>query len=213
MIDPIESRQVLLVGRTRVSTTLARRLGTAGWCVQEYGHDESGPAIAAEQPVDAVVFDPGLIDDDSEPNPGAAAQQFLSLIDSLRGRLRPPESGGARIVILTGRDGLGWPDRPAASAANGALVAAARSLALALAPVGATVNVVAALPPVGSSLRSRPTPAGSHLRNPVELLPTEVTVGDIASTAAFFLDPRSGYLTGQVLYCCGGASLLSSLSV
>ena len=40
-----------------------------------------------------------------------------------------------------------------------------------------------------------------------------VTPEDIAAAVAFFLDRRSGYITGQILHCCGGASLLSSLSV
>jgi len=54
---------------------------------------------------------------------------------------------------------------------------------------------------------------GSHLHEPVPLSGSPVTEEDIAETVSFFLDHRCGYITGQVLHCCGGASLLSSLSV
>ena len=30
---------------------------------------------------------------------------------------------------------------------------------------------------------------------------------DVANAAAFFLDQRSGFVTGQVLYVCGGVTL------
>jgi acetyl-CoA acetyltransferase len=53
----------------------------------------------------------------------------------------------------------------------------------------------------------------THLFEPVPLTGEPVTPEDIAATVTFFLDRRSGYITGQVLHCCGGASLLSSLSV
>jgi NAD(P)-dependent dehydrogenase (short-subunit alcohol dehydrogenase family) len=55
--------------------------------------------------------------------------------------------------------------------------------------------------------------AGTHLYEPVPLTGEPVTADDIAAAVAFFLDRRSGYLTGQILHCCGGVSLLSSLSV
>jgi len=35
------------------------------------------------------------------------------------------------------------------------------------------------------------------------------TAEDIAQAVAFFLDPRSSYVTGQTLYVCGGRSLSS----
>lgn len=118
-----------------------------------------------------------------------------------------------RIVVITSRDGLGWPSRPDLAAQSGALVSAARSLALQLGRAGTTVNVVAALPPEGSPLRDAGRPENTHLYEPEALTPEPVTVHDIAETVAFFLDSRSSYITGQVLNCCGGASLLSSLSV
>ena len=61
--------------------------------------------------------------------------------------------------------------------------------------------------------RDAGTVPGTHLYEPVPLTGEPVTADDIAAAVAFFLDRRSGYITGQILHCCGGASLLSSLSV
>jgi len=34
-----------------------------------------------------------------------------------------------------------------------------------------------------------------------------ISFGDIANAAAFLLDARSGFVTGQVLYVCGGMTV------
>ncbi|GHF18667.1 hypothetical protein GCM10017786_60530 [Amycolatopsis deserti] len=143
--------------------------------------------------VDAVVFDPGLFDGKVTGNP---AEDLRRLARELLPRLRSAADGGAAIVAIGSRDQLGWADRPAIAAAAGALAAMVRSLALELASRGVTVNLVA-----------------GGTTEPGPLLPTTVTPADIAETVAFFADPRSRYITGQVLFCCGGSSLLSSLSV
>ncbi|MBZ9645910.1 SDR family oxidoreductase [Streptomyces sp. PSKA30] len=59
----------------------------------------------------------------------------------------------------------------------------------------------------GSPLRDSGRPANTHLYEPEAFTPHPVTAQDIAETAAFLLDARSGYVTGQVLYVCGGKSL------
>ncbi|WP_435070354.1 SDR family oxidoreductase [Amycolatopsis thermoflava] len=183
-------------------TAVADHLESAGWTVvTDPPHDTE---------IAALIYDPGLLDGSRA---GGTADDFLDTVERLRPRLRPRAAGGSRIVVVGSRDGLGWPSRAQSAAAAAALAAAARSLALQLGPAGTTVNVIAALPPDTSPLRDTPPPAGTHLREPAELTPQPVTVDDIAATVAFFLHDRSGYLTGQVLYCCGGASMLSSLSV
>jgi NAD(P)-dependent dehydrogenase (short-subunit alcohol dehydrogenase family) len=163
--------------------------------------------------VDGLIYEPALLDGREGVNALSVVGNLLNSVEQLRPHFRDRAEGGARIVAISSRDGLGWPDRPHIAAAAGALAAACRSLALQLGPAGITVNVVAALPPEGSTLRDAGRPAGTHLREPESLTPVPVTTEDIASTSEFFLDARSGYITGQVLYCCGGASLLSSLSV
>ena len=93
------------------------------------------------------------------------------------------------------------------------MVAAVRSLALAHGQAGITVNGVIGIPPDAASRRDAGPAPGTHLFEPVALTGEPVTPEDIAADVTFFLDRRSGYITGQTLHCCGGASLLSSLSV
>jgi NAD(P)-dependent dehydrogenase (short-subunit alcohol dehydrogenase family) len=196
---------VLAPAGTATADAVITRLKSAGYSVD-------APAVLTEPtgPIDAFVYDPGLMDGTPTRN---AAEQLLTLVAQLTPFLRTSEEGGSRVVVIASRDGLGWPSRPDLAAQSGALVSAARSLALQLGRTGTTVNVIAALPPEGSLLREAGNPENTHLHEPEALTPEPVTVHDIAETAAFFLDPRSGYITGQVLHCCGGASLLSSLSV
>lgn len=196
-----DPRYVIIAPRdSAMAQGIADQLASAGWQVG----DQPGATL------DGVVFDPGLAEPDGDDAPATIADDFLHSVERLRPRLRPRENGGARIVVITTRDGLGWPTRPRTAAAAAALTAAARSLALRLARDGVTVNVLAALPTAADPDAAIP---GSHLREPTPLVPHHVETTDVAATARFLIDPRSGYITGQVLYCCGGASLLSTLSV
>lgn len=207
MPDRIPARRALVLDPAGTATALAvtARLESAG-----YNVDTHKVFVEPTGPVDAFVYEPGLLDGTPAPQ---AAEQLLTVVARLTPFLRPPQEGGSRIVIIASRDGLGWPSRPDLAAQSGALVSAARSLALQLGRTGTTVNVVAALPPEGSPLRAAARPENTHLYEPEALTPEPVEAHDIAETTAFFLDSRSGYITGQVLNCCGGASLLSSLSV
>ncbi|MFI1469225.1 SDR family oxidoreductase [Streptomyces wuyuanensis] len=208
MTDPDSPRRALVLdpAGTTTASAIAGRLTSAGYTVETAFDATAEPG----GPLDAIVYEPGLLDDAPAEH---TADQLLAAVDKLGPYLRPRDDGGSRIVVVTSRDGLGWPSRPALAAESGALVSAARSLALGLGRTGTTVNVVAALPPEGSPLRGSGRPENTHLYEPEALAPQPVTAQDIAETAAFLLDGRSGYVTGQVLYCCGGASLLSSLSV
>lgn len=211
---------VLVSPGTPTATAIADRLSSGGWVVKAISGNsdqrEIDALLAGQDAIDGLIYEPGLLDGGEGVNTvsvvGNVVGNLLNLVEQIRPRLSTRADGGARIVSISSRDGLGWPDRPHIAGAAGALVAVSRSLALQLGPAGVTVNVVAALPPEGSKLRDAGPPAGTHLREPKPLTPSPVTVEDIASTTEFFLDTRSGYITGQVLYCCGGASLLSSLS-
>ncbi|AIJ24726.1 MULTISPECIES: SDR family oxidoreductase [Amycolatopsis methanolica group] len=206
MIDTPRNRPVALVAGpdTAVRTAITARLESSGWEIS---------AGLADKPVTGLVHVPDLFTSDRPVRQRAVVDEFFEAVEQVRPRLRARVDGGARIVAVTCRDGLGWPDRPHIAAASGALVSATRSLALQLGQAGITVNAVSALPPEGSPLREGGDPVGTHLREPAALTPEPVTMEDIARTVGFFLDDRSGYITGQVLHCCGGASLLSSLSV
>ncbi|WP_067650862.1 SDR family oxidoreductase [Nocardia harenae] len=157
---------------------------------------ESGWEVTADRDsaVDAVVVDAGLA--------GGRADSGVvgRLLDGARRwRFRDAAGGGGAIVVIGSRDQLGSAQRAEAAAIAGALASAVRSLALELAPRQVRVNLIAPGDPAADDVRG--------------LLPEPVATEDVAATAAFLADPRSSYITGQVLFCCGGSSLLSSLSV
>ncbi|MFC5728927.1 MULTISPECIES: SDR family oxidoreductase [Nocardioides] len=196
-------------GDDDVVVAVSSALVTAGWIVEHAGRStpvSEGPRL------DGIVFVPGLLDTVAGLDVDPAAE-LVELVESLGRRLRSGGDGGARIVAVGSRDWLGWAGRPAVAAQAAGLVAAVRSLALERGRAGLTVNCVLALPLDAHRRRHRGAVPGTHLHEPVALTPEPVTSADIAATVEFFLDPRSNYITGQALHCCGGASLLSSLSV
>ena len=204
-----ELAYVLSHGDEVVTDAVVRALENEGWRVLVRrdtaltGHDG---------PVGGVVYVPGLLAD-TEGMRTDPAVALLDLVESVRPHLSPAADGGARVVAVGSRDWLGWPSRPRLAAQAAALVATVRSLALAHGQAGITVNAVIGVPSDAAARRDAGPAPGTHLYEPVSLTGAPVAPDDIAATVAFFLDRRSGYITGQILHCCGGASLLSSLSV
>jgi NAD(P)-dependent dehydrogenase (short-subunit alcohol dehydrogenase family) len=85
----------------------------------------------------------------------------------------------------------------------------ARTWALELAPEGITVNVVAP-GPIRTDMFHDVIPAGSEKERAVaNAIPVKRVgeVGDVARAVAFFVDPANSFVTGQVLYVCGGSSV------
>lgn len=117
-----------------------------------------------------------------------------------------------RIVSIASRAMLGLPSRTAYAAAKAALVGATRSWATELAQHGITANIVAPA--------SVDTPLWQQLNPPEGPRRARILAGipmgrlaqpeDVAQAVAFFLDPRSGYVTGQTLFVCGGQSMAAS---
>jgi NAD(P)-dependent dehydrogenase (short-subunit alcohol dehydrogenase family) len=200
-----EVAYVVSRGDDAVTEAVQRTLEGDAWTVVQ-----GGPR--PDQPVRGVVYVPGLLSDTVGAHADPAGE-LVDLVELLRPRFPSVTDGGARVVAVGSRDWLGWPNRPRAAAQAAGLVAAVRSLALAHGQAGITVNAVMATPPDAASRRDAGPVPGTHLYEPVPLTGAPVTPEDIAAAVAFFLDRRSGYITGQILHCCGGASLLSSLSV
>ncbi|BBO88116.1 SDR family NAD(P)-dependent oxidoreductase [Desulfosarcina ovata] len=115
-----------------------------------------------------------------------------------------------RVVNITSIDYLGWcKGKVNISATKSAVFGLTRSLALEGAKDNVTTNCVIKGDIAESDLpKDKSEKMASRL--PVKRLgKTE----DIARTVGFFASQKSKYITGQMLFACGGKSLYSSLSV
>ena len=114
-----------------------------------------------------------------------------------------------RIVSVTSRVILGKHMRTAYAASKGAVTAMTRTWALELASSGITVNAVAP-GPIGTELFTVNNPADAPATKKIlESVPMRRvgTPDEVAHAVGFFLEERSGFVTGQTLFVCGGMTV------
>jgi NAD(P)-dependent dehydrogenase (short-subunit alcohol dehydrogenase family) len=114
-----------------------------------------------------------------------------------------------RIVNIASRAALGKELRSAYGASKAGLIGLARTWALELAADGITVNAIGP-GPIATELFRRANPDNSpRTRAIIEGVPVKRlgTPEDVAHGVHFFLDDRAGFVTGQVLYVCGGMTV------
>ncbi len=117
--------------------------------------------------------------------------------------------GYGRVVNISSRAALGMLKRTAYAGAKSGIVGMTKTWALELGPRGITVNAIAP-GPIATELYKKNNPmtpeqaAEVIARIPVRRLGTPE---DVARSIAFFLSPDAGFVTGQVLYTCGGLSV------
>jgi 3-oxoacyl-[acyl-carrier protein] reductase len=114
-----------------------------------------------------------------------------------------------RIVNISSRAALGKELRTVYAATKAGLHGMTKTWALELAAHGITVNAIGP-GPIATEQFHRVNPADSPKTKAIlEGVPVKRlgTPEDIAHAAAYFLDARAGFVTGQVLYVCGGMTV------
>ena len=134
---------------------------------------------------------------------GCAIQLVQAALPAMRARRF------GRIVLLSSRAALGLATRTSYSATKAGMLGMARTWALELAADGITVNVVAP-GPIRTDMFHDVVPPAATRSAPL----AAVGAGEAArrtgrrrARGAFFVDPANGFVTGQVLYVCGGTSV------
>lgn len=118
-------------------------------------------------------------------------------------------AGFGRILNMSSRAALGKELRSAYAATKAGLLGMTRVWALELGRHGITANAIGP-GPIRTELFERANPPDSpRTRAIIDSVPVKRlgVPDDIAQAASFFLDARAGFVTGQVLYVCGGMTV------
>jgi NAD(P)-dependent dehydrogenase (short-subunit alcohol dehydrogenase family) len=118
-------------------------------------------------------------------------------------------AGFGRIVNMSSRAALGKELRTAYAASKAGLIGMTRVWALELGQHGITANAIGP-GPIRTELFDRANPPDApRTRAIIESVPVGRlgTAEDVAHAAAFLLGAPSGFVTGQVLYVCGGMTV------
>lgn len=173
--------------------------------------------IAASDPATTIVHNAGAILEKPLEQVALADLDTLvhlhlsaavSLVQANLAAMRAAAYG--RIVLISSRAVLGLPRRTAYAATKAAMLGLARTWALELGPAGVTVNVVAPGPIEDTEMfEAVMQKDGARRAALAQSLPAR-RLGrpqDVARAVTFFTDPDAGFVTGQTLYVCGGASV------
>lgn len=227
----MSDRVLITGGAGGIGTAIVDRVREEGWepvVVDRVGDwiiadlsDTSSAAAALEQaleggPITRLVNNVGMVNparledmglDEVERHVAVNTRSAVQCMQALLPGMR--EVGFGRVVNITSRAVLGKEGRSAYAASKAALEGLTRTWALELGADGITVNSVGP-----GSIR---TPM-FHASNPPGSPATQAIIDripikrmgepeDIANAVAFFLDNRSGFITGQCLYVCGGLTV------
>ena len=119
------------------------------------------------------------------------------------------EENFGRIVSVSSRAALGKLKRTAYSATKAGLIGMTRTWALELGAHGITSNAVAP-GPIATDLFLNANPSDSpETQRIIDSVPLKKMGApeDVAHAVAYFLDDRSGFVTGQTSYVCGGITV------
>lgn len=142
-------------------------------------------------------------------NIGSAVAALEAVLPGMRARRV------GRVVNLVSRAVFGRETRSAYAATKAALASMTRSWARELAADGITVNAVGPGMIDTELFRRNNPPDSPDVLRLTRGVPAQ-RLGrpeEVAHAVAFLLDPRSGYITGQTLFVCGGLSMGSDVIV
>lgn len=118
-------------------------------------------------------------------------------------------AGLGRIVNISSRAALGKELRTAYAATKAGLLGMTRTWALELGQHGITVNAIGPGPIRTSLFEAVNPPDSPRTKAIVEKIPVRRmgTSEDVAEAVGFFASEGAGFVTGQVLYVCGGMTI------
>lgn len=159
----------------------------------------------------AGIIKPALLPEVTLPDLHALVNLHLAAAVLLVQAALPTMQAGrhGRIVLVSSRAVLGLPTRTSYSATKAGMLGMARTWALELAPDGITVNVVAPGPIKTANFHSVIPEGSPQVEKVAQAIPVK-RLGqpeDVARAILFFADRDAGFVTGQVLYVCGGTSV------
>ena len=114
-----------------------------------------------------------------------------------------------RIINISSRVALGKELRTVYAATKAGLHGMTRTWALELAPFGITVNAVGPGPIATELFHQVNPPSSPRTQVIIDGVPVRRlgVPDDIAQAVSFFSDQRSSFITGQVIYVCGGMTI------
>ncbi len=159
----------------------------------------------------AGVIRPALIEDvqlqDVEHLTQLHVQSPIVLLQGVLPAMKRAQFG--RVVVISSRAALGLETRTAYATTKAGQLGMVRTWALELGQHGITVNAIAP-GPIVTDMFTRVVPEHSDKARAIaQSIPVKRLgqPGDIAHTTLFLVSPDSGFITGQCLFVCGGASL------
>lgn len=118
------------------------------------------------------------------------------------------EQGFGRIIGISSRGALGLETRTHYAATKAGMIGMIRCWALELGRFGITANCIAPGPIESDMFYDIVTDEDQKQRIADSIPVKRVgTPADVAAAVKFFLSAESGFITGQTLYVCGGASI------
>lgn len=175
--------------------------------------------LIAGRPVTRLVNNAGIVlpatVEDTDPatlNDVAAVNLRAPILclQAVLGSMKAARMG--RVINISSRAALGKALRTVYAATKAGLHGMTKTWALELGPHGITVNAVGPGPIATKLFNAANPPGDPRTEKILATIPMRRigTVDDVANAVSFFCAASSGFVTGQVLYVCGGMTIGSA---